>query len=453
MKVTAGGKDTVGDMERVGQSTPASYTIWKDGSTYRAECNLKDGTDYSGTNALTIVQSAIDALPNGGRIVVRAAVYEMATPPTITTDNLCIEGEVAGRNQKYFLDGPTEPLDAITKGTVFKITSSGQHGIVISGKRSGITLKNITIDFSQAATGNGIHCPAATGNIGLTFFNFEDILVNRVDGGHHALYMESFGQGCVRYLTSYGGGLLNLVLTTTAPLQYNCGNTIFDQLFAYTTKTFTTYPVFIHRTSASGVLNLMVFNRLQLQPATGHTLGAVVGVNMDQVYYTQFNNIDLETAGDYSMSISNSGYITFVEPFVYNSTTWSIAASVDAMRVFGGYLNLNVKDLSTTNRYFGTAIGDVDALTVAKLLECQEWTGASWALTENRGLATILNGGTSVIVTHGLRTTPTMVMLTGSHEEVHESYVSAFGAGTFTITVDGAVSANRAVYWEASSNK
>ena len=37
MKIVAGGSDTVGDMERVVQSIPASYTIWKDGTDYRGE--------------------------------------------------------------------------------------------------------------------------------------------------------------------------------------------------------------------------------------------------------------------------------------------------------------------------------------------------------------------------------------------------------------------------------
>jgi len=50
--------------DRMIQSVPASYVVWKDGSTYRAECLLKGGTDYSGTDAATVIQSAIDAHTN-----------------------------------------------------------------------------------------------------------------------------------------------------------------------------------------------------------------------------------------------------------------------------------------------------------------------------------------------------------------------------------------------------
>jgi len=53
----------VARMQRLSESIPASYTIWKDGTTYRAECNIKGGTDYSGTDVKTVIEAAINALP------------------------------------------------------------------------------------------------------------------------------------------------------------------------------------------------------------------------------------------------------------------------------------------------------------------------------------------------------------------------------------------------------
>jgi len=50
---------------RLIESIPASYVVWKDGDTYRAECLLKDGTDYSGTDASAVIQDALDALTAG----------------------------------------------------------------------------------------------------------------------------------------------------------------------------------------------------------------------------------------------------------------------------------------------------------------------------------------------------------------------------------------------------
>jgi hypothetical protein len=42
-------------------STPSSYTVFKYGTKYYAECNIPEGTDYSGSTASTIIQNAIDA--------------------------------------------------------------------------------------------------------------------------------------------------------------------------------------------------------------------------------------------------------------------------------------------------------------------------------------------------------------------------------------------------------
>jgi hypothetical protein len=68
---------------------------------------------------------------------------------------------------------------------------------------------------------------------------------------------------------------------------------------------------------------------------------------------------------------------------------------------------------------------------------------------QNWGVATILNLGTSVVVTHGLSTTPTNIKCTGTQVEVSAPFVTAVGAVNFTINVAVAVTANRDVYWYA----
>jgi len=81
---------------RLIESIPASYVVWKDGDTYRAECLLKDGTDYSGTDMGVVLQSARDALPNyySGTILIKAGLYIAKTKVTIPNDShLKIMGE------------------------------------------------------------------------------------------------------------------------------------------------------------------------------------------------------------------------------------------------------------------------------------------------------------------------------------------------------------------------
>jgi parallel beta-helix repeat protein len=54
-------------MNRLSQSFPASYTVWTDGVTCRAESNITGGTDYSDTNAnaAIVINSALAALTGG----------------------------------------------------------------------------------------------------------------------------------------------------------------------------------------------------------------------------------------------------------------------------------------------------------------------------------------------------------------------------------------------------
>jgi len=74
MSFKPGEKLSVARLNRLTSSIPTSYTVFKDGSTYYAECNLPGGgTPYSGTNASTVIQSAIDATTRG-KIVVRSDV-------------------------------------------------------------------------------------------------------------------------------------------------------------------------------------------------------------------------------------------------------------------------------------------------------------------------------------------------------------------------------------------
>lgn len=72
-------------------------------------------------------------------------------------------------------------------------------------------------------------------------------------------------------------------------------------------------------------------------------------------------------------------------------------------------------------------------------------------LYEEHGIATILNGQTSVVVTHGLEGTPSVVTLSPYHAEVAGAYVSARTSTTFTISVSSAVTANREIGWRALS--
>jgi len=49
------------EWNRLISSIPSTYTVYKDGANYRAECNVAGGTDYHETVASTVIQQSIDA--------------------------------------------------------------------------------------------------------------------------------------------------------------------------------------------------------------------------------------------------------------------------------------------------------------------------------------------------------------------------------------------------------
>ena len=72
---------------------PASYIIYKDGTTYYAQNGQTGVNDYSGTDASTVIQSAINALgTNGGKIFIKAGTYTLSTS-IIFQKNQTIVGE------------------------------------------------------------------------------------------------------------------------------------------------------------------------------------------------------------------------------------------------------------------------------------------------------------------------------------------------------------------------
>jgi len=119
--------------DRMIQSVPASYVVWKDGSTYRAECLLKGGTDYSGTDAATVIQAAIDALTSGGKILTRNGAYSISTG--LTASNPVI---ITGESKNQTILQPSENVDCFT------ITSND------------VTIQNLKVEHQSTGTGEAI---------------------------------------------------------------------------------------------------------------------------------------------------------------------------------------------------------------------------------------------------------------------------------------------------------
>ena len=76
----------------------ASYIVYSGsypsaGGPYFAQNGLTGRIDYSGSDTSTVIQSAIDALTNGGKIYIKAGTFTFVTPIYWTLSNIVFEGE------------------------------------------------------------------------------------------------------------------------------------------------------------------------------------------------------------------------------------------------------------------------------------------------------------------------------------------------------------------------
>ena len=77
-------------------SSPAEesgYIIYQDGGTIYAKNGQTGNIDYSGTDTAAVIQSAIDALTNGGSIFIKAGTYSITSEISLK-DNIKICGDM-----------------------------------------------------------------------------------------------------------------------------------------------------------------------------------------------------------------------------------------------------------------------------------------------------------------------------------------------------------------------
>ncbi|MDI9644996.1 MAG: hypothetical protein QFX35_07245 [Candidatus Verstraetearchaeota archaeon] len=122
----------------------ASFVIFKEGGTYCAQ-NGKTGKINSGTDASTVIQSAINALsPSGGRIHIKSGKYVLTSPLTIESNSIHITGE-SKAGDIFFTN------DAKYHGFSNKIAT-----ILIADKINGIEIGRTKLVFGTTIENMGI---------------------------------------------------------------------------------------------------------------------------------------------------------------------------------------------------------------------------------------------------------------------------------------------------------
>jgi len=148
----------------------------------------------------------------------------------------------------------------------------------------------------------------------------------------------------------------------------------------------------------------------------------------------QSNSQDGKDLGYYSVKISNDRDHHFWGCLLEESNVdklFSVPAATNYVRV------------SHCSLYHADGAGDVtDNLF-------QQAHANEYYTTENSGTATVANGTASIVVNHGLATTPTVISVVGQHSEVSDLYVDTVNSDNFTIHAPSNVTADRDIYWEA----
>ena len=176
---------------------PASYVIYKSGTTYYAQNGQTGANDYSGTVVATVIQSAIDALTNGGKVFIKG---DMGTLTTKLTLNSLISLEGEGFSSKLAIDAST-PL------------------IEIPNNAYNIIIKNLYLRNYSTAVASRIVYAVGTVNAFIAENNF---LVGSngpitIEGGGDVIIRGNIVQGC---RTGIGGRNFYRVVMT--------GNTFFN---------------------------------------------------------------------------------------------------------------------------------------------------------------------------------------------------------------------------------
>ena len=131
----------------------SSYLVYKEGSTYYAK-GLRSGlSDYSGSVASTVIQSAIDVLPSGGgKIQFATGKYVLTAPLVINKSSVHISGENTGGDLFFTMDAT---YAGISNKIATVLVADGIDGIQVGTTAFvfGICLENMAIIGKSAETG------------------------------------------------------------------------------------------------------------------------------------------------------------------------------------------------------------------------------------------------------------------------------------------------------------
>lgn len=389
-----------------------SYTIYKEGSTYYAK-DAYGAIDFSGTDASTVIQSAVNTLVNGGKIFIKAANYPISNTISIPFGGIVIEGE-----------GWSTILEAVNNFNKNIIEITGDY----------CEVKDLRINGNKAnqASGKGIYVYNAYR------VKIERVFLWQIKGcsielaGNASKYCIETVINKVYIEDGDGAGIrIGDYATDTRVsgnnIQVDADNGIIvvtgSNLIIDNTVWGNINGLLLYGSSAVG--NLVIGNRFDYNWYYGIYIDAGATGNLITGNNIFFNS--QASSNTYSGIIIND---SFKNNIFNNRIGSSYTGGGGEKQKYGvketGTSDYNEICFNIIESYLTNGIVKVGANTVVK-----QNVGY---VTENSGTATI-SSGTSVVVTHGLAGTPTVVIVTPRSTGYGSFAVTARTSTTFTITV------------------
>jgi hypothetical protein len=493
---------------RLLESIPASYTIFKIGSDYYAECNATNGTDYGPlTNASTVIRAALDASTSGDKLFFKNAEYTLSENIGNITEGLIWEGESRD-------------------GVILKATHTGELSEILYFLNApGTVVRNMTLDCNDRAyrgfsfnreTGQDannlivdnvavLNQPAASDVWAFIVWDWEltrelmhvsikNLLVKDCAGTTHENFIVSNCRDVyledIRLDTLGKGGNI-----------YHCqdveahGITCKDvPFFKANHKDILIEGLIVENgyieIRDAGDASLPTSNITLVNPRTNRLMqvqGHLVGV--DELYVervTLINPIAYDHPSSFGIGILDyTKDCEVIAPKVYGCYTSGIHLGGVRTKVIGGTVKNNVQGGGLYSGIRNDA-GEDSEIISCDIFDDQDiptqtgairnvsgnikfWQGGQITgtvnivagsidkirdvkgyVTENSGTATIGNGTeTTGNIAHGLAGTPTVVFGMGSTTDTEDLYCDSKDATNIVIKCVGAVGGDRTIYWHA----
>ena len=443
---------------------PPDYLVYKDGEVTIAVNGDTGEEDSRNTDSFTVIQYAVN---NGNHVHIKGGTYTMTDQLVLNDNNV-----VSGSGPETILK-----LDAMTNTNIFYATG-----------KSNITIKDLALDGNKAAQnaawGHKVGGDESKNNniyfvgcsncqiLHITTYNSTNNLILLYNG-----CTECLTDGCIAYGADWHG--IEYWMDVANSTICNCiARDCYVQPIVV--ELGTTHDCSIVNNivsddgsataSADGILVQSCTKALVANNTCEEVRIRIVNTTFSDIIGNRatIQNIELAVDSDNNNIVGNYLYDqaghgisissdknNIVGNYIYSTGANAIylAGDSDKNNVVGNYIIDSVNGIiedgtgnynNISDNYFENTSPEVTIVGANTIVRHNYGY-----VTENSGTATMLNAGSSIVVAHGLAATPTVINVTGQHAEVLDLHVGTIGAANFTITTVGAVSADRAIFWEA----